>query len=88
MGRRRRKVVRFPKKQVPHVFLCPHCGKRAIRVAFLREEEKAVVSCGGCELVDQFTIKPHSKDVDVYCEFTDKYYSHRRETPQAKTTKQ
>jgi transcription elongation factor Elf1 len=77
MGRRRRKVVRVLKKRLPQIFLCPKCGKEAVRVALSQEEEKAIVRCGSCGLTDELPYRTPYKDVDVYCQFTDKWYGAR-----------
>jgi transcription elongation factor Elf1 len=74
MGRRRRKVVRVPKKRLPQIFLCPQCGKEAMHVGFSKTEEKASISCGNCGLSDELNIKRSYTAIDVYCSFTDKHY--------------
>ena len=78
MGRRRRKVIRIPKKRLPRFFSCPICGKETIRVELFRDEERAVVSCGNCGAREEFAMKRAFSEVDAYCMFTDKVYSGMR----------
>jgi transcription elongation factor Elf1 len=74
MGRRRRKVVRIPKKKLPKVFICPKCGKESIKIEVTKEGEKATVRCSNCSLVDEVLTKSYFEDVDVYCHFVDRFY--------------
>ncbi len=75
MGRRRRKVVRIPKKHLPKFFSCPKCGKSTVRVDIMRDQGRALVGCGSCGFKEEFPIKPAQGEIDVYCMLTDKFYS-------------
>lgn len=86
MGRRRKKVIRIPKKHLPKLFSCPQCGKEAIRVEIIRDQGRALVACGSCSIKDEFPIKPAQGEIDVYCMFTDKVYGVSRK-PSAPTMK-
>ena len=78
MGRRRKKIVHVPRKQLPKFFSCPKCGKETVRVEISREEGCAVVGCSSCGINEEFPIKPFQGEVDVYCMFTDKVYGSSR----------
>jgi len=75
LGRRRRRVIRLPKKRLPKVFRCPRCGGESIRVERLKGGDKAVVRCGVCHLSGEVEVEPYYEDVDIYCRFADLYYS-------------
>jgi len=83
MGRRRRKVVRIPKKKLPKLFSCPSCGKQAVRVEMFREEGRAIVSCGNCGAKGEFPFRAALSEVDFYCMFTDRFYSGLRKPEHA-----
>jgi transcription elongation factor Elf1 len=85
MGRRRKKVVRIPKKRLPKFFSCPRCGKETVRVEIFREEGRAVAGCSSCGLQGEFQVKPAQGEVDVYCMLTDSVYGSSRKTAVADT---
>ena len=78
MGRRRKKVVRIPKKRLPKFFSCPRCGKETVRVEIFREDGHAVAGCSSCGLQEEFQVKPAQGEVDVYCMLTDSVYGSSR----------
>ena len=78
MGRRRKKVVRIPKKRLPKFFSCPRCGKETVRVEIFREDGRAVAGCSSCGLQEEFQVKPAQGEVDVYCMLTDSVYGSSR----------
>ncbi|MEM4733574.1 MAG: hypothetical protein QXD70_03495 [Candidatus Bathyarchaeia archaeon] len=78
MGRRRKKVVRIPKKRLPKFFSCPKCGKETVSVEIFREQERAVAGCSSCGFQEEFQVKPAQSEVDVYCMLTDRIYSNSK----------
>lgn len=56
MGRRRRKVIRRPKRRLPQVLLCPKCSRNSVRVDFEQLKVKICVECGRCGQTTKETI--------------------------------
>ena len=85
MGRRRKKVVRIPKKRLPKFFSCPKCGKETVRVEIFRDDGRAVAGCSSCGFQEEFSqVKPAQGEVDVYCMLTDRVYGSSRRASVAK----
>lgn len=77
VGRRKRKIIRITKKQLPKVFSCPQCGMFSIRVLLDSEKESKIV-CGSCDLTwkkENITKKPEA--IDIYNKFVDEFVSGR-----------
>lgn len=73
VGRRRRVAVPLRIK-LPKFFLCPRCGKKAVRIEMMKEKARALIQCGNCGLKEELTITPSYEPVDIYCKFTDHFY--------------
>lgn len=75
MGRRRRKVVKLPKKKLPKIFLCPVCGEESINIRIIKGSNIAEVRCSKCGVEAKIPTSPADEPVDVYCKFTDRLYA-------------
>ena len=76
MGRRkRRKVIRVVRKRLPTLFLCPNCGERGVKITVHKDRGCAVIVCGSCGLREVMLVEAPMEPVDIYCKFTDKFYS-------------
>lgn len=75
MGRRKRKVVKLPRKKLPKIFLCPSCSEESINISIIRDKNIAEVRCSKCGLEVDIPISHAEQPVDAYCKFTDKVYS-------------
>jgi len=75
MGRRRRKVVKIPKRNLPKFFLCPKCGKEAIKVSMSKDKDVANLKCGNCGLAEDIPFSGSLREVDIYCKFIDSVYN-------------
>jgi len=85
MGRRRKKVVRIPKKRLPKFFSCPTCGKETVTVEIFKEQSRAVAGCSSCGIQGEFQVKPAQGEVDVYCMLTDSVYGSSKKQSLANT---
>lgn len=77
MGRRRKsrkKALLRPKKTLPKIFTCPHCGAPLVNVKLNKKEGKVLVNCGNCELEAEFNYIPGLLPVDYFNKFVDLYY--------------
>ena len=77
MGRRRKsrkKLMLKPKKTLPKIFTCPHCGAPLVNVKIDRKEGKVLVNCGNCGLEAEFNYIPGLLPVDYFNKFVDLYY--------------
>jgi transcription elongation factor Elf1 len=63
------------KRKIPKIFSCPSCGEESVRVELQRGNKLAVVQCSECGLKGEFDVSPADQIVDIYCKFTDKFYS-------------
>ena len=66
MGRRRKKVIRIPKKRLPKYFDCPKCGSRTISIV-ISEAKTAIakVTCGKCG--ESVTKNVAGNKADFFC---------------------
>lgn len=84
MGRRRRKVVKIPKKHLPKIFYCPSCGKETVGVVMSHSSVR--VRCSSCGLQREFNRGKVYQQIDYFNMFTDDFYKSlsKPSTPQMK----
>jgi transcription elongation factor Elf1 len=74
-GRKRKKVVKRMRKTIPKIFTCPNCGEKTLSISINREEGKATIRCGRCNIMEDGILVSHIEEpVDAYGKFVDKYY--------------
>ncbi|RFA96208.1 hypothetical protein [Pyrobaculum aerophilum] len=69
--RRRRKVILKPKRTLPKIFTCPHCGAQLVSVK--KTGNGYLVICGNCGLRYEFEERQGWMPVDYYNAFVDLY---------------
>lgn len=77
MGRRRRKIIKIPKKKLPKVFKCVYCGAVAVRVTMSEGGSKAVVRCASCGVESVVELPQGFGPVDAYSMWVDEFYKHQ-----------
>jgi transcription elongation factor Elf1 len=77
LGRRRKRIIKAPKKGLPKVFSCPKCGEESVRVVISRDNHVASVICGNqkCAMSTEVPVSNVEQAVDAYCKFADMYHS-------------
>jgi len=77
LGRKRKRVIRGPRKSLPRVYACPRCGEQSVMVVISRENRIASVTCGNikCGLSANVPVSSVDQVVDAYCRFADMYHS-------------
>jgi transcription elongation factor Elf1 len=74
-GRKRKKVVKRMRKTIPKIFACPNCGEKTLSISINREEGKATIRCGRCNIIEGgISVSLIEEPVDAYGKFVDKYY--------------
>jgi len=73
--RRRRKVVRVVRRSLPKVFVCPRCGGHSIKVTMDETKLAANIQCSLCGLKGELPASSTTQPVDIYCKFSDMFYS-------------
>jgi transcription elongation factor Elf1 len=73
-GRKRKKVIRRMRKSIPKIFACPNCGEKTLGISINRDEGKATIKCGRCNIEDYVQVSRIEEGVDAYGKFVDKYY--------------
>lgn len=72
MGRRRRKrVIKSVRRRIPNIFNCPNCGSKTVIVKINKDDGKAIVTCGYCDLLWDTSVKSFEEKIDVYNRFVD-----------------
>jgi transcription elongation factor Elf1 len=75
MGRKRKRIVRVTRRQLPKVFSCPQCGMISIRI-IVKANESSKIVCGNCGVNwEKSNVSKYTEAIDIYNEFVDKYMS-------------
>jgi len=88
MGRRKRKrkVILRPRRTLPKIFACPHCGAQLVTVK--KTENGYLIICGSCGIRHELEERPGWMPVDYYNAFVDLYLEGKVAPPQQQGTPQ